>query len=85
MEQLDWQSQATQWRFTEALSKMLYVRPTDSMVRDWLDESTEDLQQFCVKWARCNWMTGIGIIEAAQGLVEDAFENTNIDSEGNIR
>jgi hypothetical protein len=55
------------------------------MISEWLDTDEEGLQQFCCKHARIQWTTGIGTIEAAYLLIETAFENGNIDSEGNVR
>lgn len=59
--------------------------PHISMISEWLDTDEEGLQQFCCKHARIQWTTGIGTIEAAYLLIETAFENGNIDSEGNVR
>ena len=71
-------------RFIEALLLLVKEAPLRHVVDDYLDGKNYDLQQFCVARARCQWMTGIGIIEAAEMLVNDAFESTTIDSAGNV-
>jgi len=42
------------------------------------DEEFLTLQDFCSENAVLNWLTGIGILEAADVLVEESINNGNI-------
>jgi hypothetical protein len=84
--ELNWKSYKTRQRFIEVLCLLCAgAFPTVEMVNAWLDTDDESLQQWCIAEAGLSYLTGIGIIEAAQMLVEEAFANANIDEEGNIR
>ena len=75
------------WRvlFLEALTALLKAPPTPKMVEDYLDdEDVDTLQQFCVEHQRVNWAMGISAIDAAYLYVEGAYENANIDKQGNL-
>jgi hypothetical protein len=82
---LNWKSEQTRFRFHEALSSLLASPPPIYMIEEWLDTDETILQEWCIKYARVHWMTGISIIEATQMLVEEAFGNANIDEEGNVK
>ncbi len=45
---------------------------------DLTDQQTIELQDWCSMNARPEWSTGIGILEAAELLVEEAIANANI-------
>jgi hypothetical protein len=84
--QLNWKAKGTRQRFAEVISLLCAGDyPPDDYIHDWLDSDDEKLQQWVCCEAGLSYLTGIGIIEAAQFLVDAALENANIDEEGNIR
>ena len=53
--------------------------------RGLTDQQMVKLQDWCASNARFNWMTGIGVMEAAEKLVDSAIENGNILPSGEVR
>lgn len=51
--------------------------PTLKMVRGYFATDCQDLQWWCWRNRGCDWLTGIGIVEAAQRLVEESISNGN--------
>jgi hypothetical protein len=83
--ELDWNSKETRERFREVLALLCAGDyPPTEMVDAWLDSDDESLQTFCVREAGLTYLTGISIVEVAQTLVDEAFGNTNIFSDGSI-
>jgi hypothetical protein len=84
--QLNWKSPATRKRMQEAIFTLTNPHfPDIKLIDEWEDTSEGALQDFCAEYSFIPWWTGIGIIEAAYLLVETAFENGNIDSDGNVK
>jgi hypothetical protein len=48
---------------------------------DYTDAENEKLQDWCSMHARPHWATGLGLIEAAELIVQGAVENSNIEKE----
>ena len=46
-----------------------------------LEDKAVDLQDWCADNARPSWATGLGVLEAAELLVQQAVENANIPPE----
>ncbi len=83
---LNWKSHEVRWRFREVLSLLCGgIYPRKEIVDAWIDSDNEDLQSWCVNNAGLTYLAGISVLEAAVLLVEGAFDNANIDSEGNIK
>jgi hypothetical protein len=82
---LNWKSAETRARFKEAIWVIAGRMPSAILVDAYLDSDSVSLQEFCIEYMPATWMTGIGIIDAAYLLVDEAFANANIDEEGNIR
>ena len=82
---INWKSPAIRQRFQEAIWSIIGRWPSIEMINEWFDTDEEEFQHWCIEHARVQWMTGIGIIEAAYLLIEGAFENANIDAEGHIK
>lgn len=80
-----WESKGWRLLFIEALATMCSGnKPSLLMVDRWLAFDDDELQQWCIEYATYQWMTGIGIIDAAQFLVEEVYGNANIDEFGNL-
>lgn len=45
---------------------------------DLLDENVTDLQDWCSVNARPSWSTGLGVLEAAEAIVQEAVDNGSI-------
>ena len=45
---------------------------------DLLDENVTDLQDWCSIHACPAWSTGLGVLEAAEAIVQEAVDNGNI-------
>ena len=46
------------------------------------EDQTAKLQNWCVEHVRPDWLTGIGLMDAAENQVEEAVCNGNIPAEG---
>lgn len=46
------------------------------------DDQTSKLQDWCVNHVRPDWLTGIGLMDAAEEQVREAVDNGNIPPEG---
>lgn len=44
-------------------------------------EQWDTLHQWCVRHVKPHWATGIGLLEAAEAMVEEAVDNANIQRE----
>lgn len=61
-------------RFVSALGLLCRSKPPRELCEQWLSNESEELQSFAVSNARIYWMTGIGIIEAAQIMADNPEE-----------
>jgi hypothetical protein len=72
--------------YQEAYSLFLEVTPPKRICRppeQLTDEEYLELQDWCSEAGKRQWMTGIGVIEAVNGLVETSMENGLIDENYN--
>lgn len=64
------------------LKAMTGVRPPSFVkgysFRDLDDKQAEELQNWCAANVRPKWLTGIGLMEAAESQVDEAVVNGNI-------
>jgi len=68
---------------TDALRVIVGVEPPKYThgaysANDLEEENIVDLQDWCSLNARPEWSTGIGILEAAELIIEEAVSNANI-------
>ena len=66
--------------FRQAIASIVGVKPPEFIT--WpsrYDGDILDMQDWCSENASHNWMTGIGIIEAAESIVWTSVNNCNID------
>lgn len=61
-------------RFHEALSALCIEEPPEEMCQAWLDDSSEELQQFAMQMGRFGWHQGIALIDAAMLIAESPEE-----------
>ena len=67
----------------EALQSIVGKNPPDFVVgiyaaRELSDDQMTELQDWCATHGKPEWTTGIGILEAAERIVDCAVENGNI-------
>lgn len=86
MNNTEWDSEGWRKLFLEVLTMMCHMEnpPTLEMVNAWFDKDDDYLRHHCACLDKLGWMTGIHMIEAAQLIVEGAYENANIDEFGNL-
>ena len=86
MNDLNWKAPLVRMRFAQAIQSLCNgAEPPIDFVDSWLDTDCSELQQWAIEYAEHQWMTGISILDAAHDIVEQAYENTNIDAEGCVR
>lgn len=70
--------------FKQVLSLFLVKLPSDEMIKKYFTSDDCGLQDFVGMNLKndFNWSTSIGIIEAAESIVKEAENNSNIDYYG---
>lgn len=61
-------------RFGDAMEALCDSRPPDDLLTDWLNHSSDDLQQFACIHTKLSWAQGIVVIEAALLLAGSPVE-----------
>lgn len=66
-----------------AFSCLLTKTPSLEMIKAYETSDSEELTSFCVNHLRKEivWSTGIGVVDAARTIAEEAINNANIGSE----
>lgn len=68
---------------SEALEVLVGDPPPDFLegvfsCEDLSDDEILQISDWCSLWARPEWATGTGVLEAAELMVQDAVDNDNI-------
>ncbi|MFK4705613.1 hypothetical protein ABIC83_002452 [Roseateles asaccharophilus] len=61
-------------RFADAIGLLCTETPSIELCREWLDDRSDDLQEWVIDRLRLSWAQGIGVIDAARLLAGEAEE-----------
>lgn len=61
-------------RFADVIALLCTEKPSIELCRDWLDDKSEDLQEWVLDRLRLGWAQGIGVIDAARLLADQPEE-----------
>ena len=66
-----------QKRFAEAIELLCKKKPSEKLIKDWVERNSDDLQDWVGENCHVWWCQNIGIIDAAEAMADAPIEGAS--------